>query len=81
MANQFHYSRLTKDNRILWGGYDAVYFAGGRIKQNYEDRMESHRKLEREAIWQESRTDVRLRNEQKQMWARRSREARTRTRS
>jgi glycine/D-amino acid oxidase-like deaminating enzyme len=44
-ANQFHYSRLTKDNRILWGGYDAVYFAGGRIKHEYEDRMESHRKL------------------------------------
>lgn len=45
MANQFHYSRLTKDNRILWGGYDAVYFAGGRIKPEHEDRMESHRKL------------------------------------
>jgi glycine/D-amino acid oxidase-like deaminating enzyme len=45
MANQFHYSRLTRDNRILWGGYDAVYFAGGRIKREYEDRMESHRKL------------------------------------
>ena len=45
MANQFHYSRLTSDNRILWGGYDAVYFAGGRIKREYEDRMESHRKL------------------------------------
>ncbi|RGE18969.1 FAD-binding oxidoreductase [Leucobacter sp. wl10] len=45
MANQFHYSRLTGDNRILWGGYDAVYFAGGRIKREYEDRMESHRKL------------------------------------
>lgn len=45
MANQFHYSRLTADNRILWGGYDAVYFAGGRIKHEYEDRMESHRKL------------------------------------
>lgn len=45
MANQFHYSRLTKDNRILWGGYDAVYFAGGRIKREHEDRMESHRKL------------------------------------
>lgn len=44
------------------------------------ERLESHRKLEREAIWQESRVDVRLRNEQKQMWARRSREARTRTR-
>ncbi|QZY52882.1 NAD(P)/FAD-dependent oxidoreductase [Leucobacter tenebrionis] len=45
MANQFHYSRLTADNRILWGGYDAVYFAGGRIKREHEDRMESHRKL------------------------------------
>ncbi|WP_200329948.1 FAD-binding oxidoreductase [Leucobacter sp. L43] len=45
LANQFHYSRLTKDNRILWGGYDAVYHAGGRIKREYEDRMESHRKL------------------------------------
>ncbi|WP_427870694.1 NAD(P)/FAD-dependent oxidoreductase [Leucobacter luti] len=45
MANQFHYSRLTKDNRILWGGYDAVYFSGGKIKPEYEDRMESHRKL------------------------------------
>lgn len=45
MANQFHYSRLTSDNRILWGGYDAVYFAGGRIRSHYEDRMESHRKL------------------------------------
>lgn len=45
MANQFHYSRLTSDNRILWGGYDAVYFAGGKIKSKYEDRMESHRKL------------------------------------
>ena len=45
MANQFHYSRLTKDNRILWGGYDAVYFAGGKIKPEHEDRMESHRKL------------------------------------
>ena len=25
LANQFHYSRLTADNRILWGGYDAIY--------------------------------------------------------
>ena len=30
-ANQFHYYRLTDDNRILWGGYDAIYYAGGRI--------------------------------------------------
>lgn len=45
MANQFHYSRLTADNRILWGGYDAVYFAGGKVRPEYEDRMESHEKL------------------------------------
>lgn len=45
LANQFHYSRLTRDNRILWGGYDAVYHAGGRIKRAYEDRTESFRKL------------------------------------
>ncbi len=30
IANQFHYYRLTEDNRILWGGYDAVYFWRGR---------------------------------------------------
>ena len=27
-ANQFHYYRLTADNRILWGGYDAIYHYG-----------------------------------------------------
>jgi glycine/D-amino acid oxidase-like deaminating enzyme len=30
-GNQFHYYRLTADNRILWGGYDAVYYNGGRV--------------------------------------------------
>jgi glycine/D-amino acid oxidase-like deaminating enzyme len=25
VGNQFHYYRLTSDDRILWGGYDAVY--------------------------------------------------------
>lgn len=45
MANQFHYTRMTSDNRILWGGYDAVYFSGGKIKAEYEDRIETHRKL------------------------------------
>lgn len=45
MANQFHYSRLTSDNRILYGGYDAVYHAGGQMKVGYEERPESHAKL------------------------------------
>ncbi len=30
-ANQFHYYRLTADDRILFGGYDAVYRFGGPV--------------------------------------------------
>lgn len=45
MANQFHYYRLTSDNRILFGGYDAIYHYGGRIRPKYEDRPSSHRML------------------------------------
>jgi glycine/D-amino acid oxidase-like deaminating enzyme len=37
-ANQFHYYRLTADNRILWGGYDAIYHYGRRMKASYDDR-------------------------------------------
>lgn len=44
-ANQFHYYRLTADDRILFGGYDAVYHFGGKVRPAYEDRMESHRRL------------------------------------
>ncbi|MDR6865776.1 glycine/D-amino acid oxidase-like deaminating enzyme [Microbacterium resistens] len=44
-ANQFHYYRLSADDRILFGGYDAVYHFGGRVRPRYEDRMASHRRL------------------------------------
>jgi glycine/D-amino acid oxidase-like deaminating enzyme len=44
-GNQFHYYRLTADNRILWGGYDAVYHFGRRLKPDYDDRPETFRKL------------------------------------
>jgi glycine/D-amino acid oxidase-like deaminating enzyme len=37
-ANQFHYYRLTADNRILWGGYDAVYYYGRRIAASLDQR-------------------------------------------
>jgi glycine/D-amino acid oxidase-like deaminating enzyme len=36
-ANQFHYYRLTSENRILWGGYDAVYRFGGPVGPEYDD--------------------------------------------
>ncbi len=29
-GNLFHYYRLTPDDRILWGGYDAIYARGQR---------------------------------------------------
>jgi glycine/D-amino acid oxidase-like deaminating enzyme len=37
-ANQFHYYRLTSDNRILWGGYDAVYYYGSKIAAALDQR-------------------------------------------
>src|SRR6185312_1119979 len=46
-GNQFHYYRLSADNRILWGGYDAIYHYGGRIRAEYEDRPDSFDKLAR----------------------------------
>ena len=44
-ANQFHYYRLSADNRILWGGYDAIYHYGGRIRPEYDDRRASFERL------------------------------------
>ncbi|MCL8027123.1 NAD(P)/FAD-dependent oxidoreductase [Nocardioides bruguierae] len=44
-ANQFHYYRLTRDDRILWGGYDAVYHYGSRIAPELEQREATHRML------------------------------------
>ncbi|MET0525196.1 MAG: FAD-binding oxidoreductase [Nocardioides sp.] len=44
-ANLFHYYRLSADNRILWGGYDAVYRYGRQVKQSYESRPQTHRLL------------------------------------
>ena len=37
-ANQFHYYRLTADDRILWGGYDAIYNFGNRVAPELEQR-------------------------------------------
>ncbi|HEX6878499.1 MAG TPA: FAD-dependent oxidoreductase [Nocardioidaceae bacterium] len=44
-ANLFHYYRLTRDNRIVWGGYDAVYHYGSRIRRGLEQREATHRLL------------------------------------
>ncbi len=44
-ANQFHYYRLTSDNRILWGGYDAIYYYGSKISPAQDQRPATFTKL------------------------------------
>lgn len=41
-GNQFHYYRRTPDDRILWGGYDAIYYFGNRTDEEREQRDASH---------------------------------------
>jgi glycine/D-amino acid oxidase-like deaminating enzyme len=45
LSNQFHYFRLTRDNRVLWGGYDAVYYNGGKIREEHVTRPATFAKL------------------------------------
>jgi glycine/D-amino acid oxidase-like deaminating enzyme len=44
-ANQFHYYRLTPDDRILFGGYDAVYRYGGPVDPQHDDDDRSFARL------------------------------------
>jgi glycine/D-amino acid oxidase-like deaminating enzyme len=45
VANQFHYYRLSADNRILWGGYDAIYHYGRGVRASREYRPQTFAKL------------------------------------
>ena len=45
IPNQFHYYRLTEDNRILWGGYDTVYYFRGKVSAELESRPATWAKL------------------------------------
>jgi glycine/D-amino acid oxidase-like deaminating enzyme len=38
--NQFHYYRTTIDGRILWGGYDAVYYPYNGVGTQYDINYE-----------------------------------------
>jgi glycine/D-amino acid oxidase-like deaminating enzyme len=44
-ANRFHYYRLSPDNRILFGGYDAIYHFGGGVRAAYDQRPATFTKL------------------------------------
>jgi glycine/D-amino acid oxidase-like deaminating enzyme len=43
LGNQFHYYRRTADDRIVFGGYDAVYRPSVRV--SYEERPATYRRL------------------------------------
>jgi glycine/D-amino acid oxidase-like deaminating enzyme len=47
LGNRFHYYRLTRDDRMLWGGYDAIYHYGSRTDRRYEQRPETFALLAR----------------------------------
>lgn len=44
-ANRFHYYRLSADNRILFGGWDAVYHYGRQVSWKYDQRAETFETL------------------------------------
>jgi glycine/D-amino acid oxidase-like deaminating enzyme len=45
VTNQFHYYRLSRDNRILWGGYDAIYHWRNGLRDELDQRPETFEKL------------------------------------
>ncbi|MGO9558808.1 MAG: NAD(P)/FAD-dependent oxidoreductase [Acidimicrobiales bacterium] len=44
-ANLFLYYRLSADNRILFGGYDAIYHYGNALRPSLEDRPRTFARL------------------------------------
>ncbi|TPK72440.1 FAD-dependent oxidoreductase [Mesorhizobium sp. B2-4-15] len=44
-GNQFHYVRKTADNRILWGGFDAIYHFGSRRDEVFLRQSQSLARL------------------------------------
>ena len=44
-GNQFHYYRTTVDGRILWGGYDAVYYRGNGFGPQFDQNPASFGRL------------------------------------
>jgi glycine/D-amino acid oxidase-like deaminating enzyme len=40
-GNRFHYYRLTPDDRVLFGGYDAIYHFGNQVSPRLDRRPQS----------------------------------------
>ncbi len=44
-SREFHYYRRSADDRILFGGFDAIYHRGGKILRSHDQRPESFEML------------------------------------
>lgn len=44
-GNRFHYYRTTRDRRIVWGGYDALYYYGSDLNPSRARREQTERVL------------------------------------
>src|SRR5215211_1518356 len=44
-SRQFHYTRTTADGRILWGGYDAIYYWNNGFGPHFENDNASFARL------------------------------------
>jgi glycine/D-amino acid oxidase-like deaminating enzyme len=44
-GRQFHYTRTTADGRILWGGYDAIYYWNNGFGPHLEREQDSFGRL------------------------------------
>ncbi|MCY3961379.1 MAG: FAD-binding oxidoreductase [bacterium] len=45
VSNLFHYYRLSADDRILWGGYDATYHFNNGLDARHDQSEASHQRL------------------------------------
>jgi glycine/D-amino acid oxidase-like deaminating enzyme len=44
-GNQFHYYRTTPDRRVVWGGYDALYYFGSDLSERRSRRPDTENVL------------------------------------
>jgi glycine/D-amino acid oxidase-like deaminating enzyme len=49
-GNQFHYYRLTSDNRLVFGGYDALYYYGSDLSNRRQRRPQTEQMLYRHLL-------------------------------
>jgi glycine/D-amino acid oxidase-like deaminating enzyme len=49
-GNQFHYYRLTGDNRLIFGGYDALYYYGSDLSPRRQRRPQTEQMLYRHML-------------------------------